>query len=224
MPEPDRSHPDPRAEETLREATTGSREAFQRLMAAHHDRVSRAIRQGLGPNLRAVVSPDDVLQDVWISAYRDVQKTRFRSPRAFTGWLETLVRHRLADLARRHLGTIKRRHPRLSLDETIGDGEGGARRRGQFVVSHGRTPSSLVSTREEVENLEQVLDRIPAGAGDVLRLHFLAGLGVRAIADRLETSEAAVRRRLDRALQACRKVLDGERAGPRDGESAHGSV
>lgn len=65
------------------------------------------IEQRLGPLLQARVTPEDILQESLLHAWRDRQSHRWRGPRPFRNWILSLIDHRIADW-RDYAGALKR--------------------------------------------------------------------------------------------------------------------
>src|SRR5439155_26126928 len=79
--------------ETIRAVAFGDRDAFARLYA-DYVRLVHAIVLGRVPR-RDV---DDLVQDVFITAYRRIRE--LRNPSAFGGWIATIARNRATDYLR----------------------------------------------------------------------------------------------------------------------------
>src|SRR3954469_15957638 len=84
----------------LTAAVAGDRPSLEGLLLSHYDRLRQQLEVGIPPELRAVVTAEDVLQDVFVDAFRGISS--FRPPAddpaaAFAGWLDTIARHRLLD-------------------------------------------------------------------------------------------------------------------------------
>jgi len=193
-----------RFEELLASARRGDRESFGRLMELHGAFLPGFVERAMDGRLRAVLDAEDVLQDVRVAAFRAISAAEFPGPGAFRRWLETITKHRLVDLARRHLGRRRREGQALSLDETVGRSESGASlRRRDLVPGADTSPSGIASRREAAEALEVVLSRIPPHYRDVIRFVVVERIPLREIATRLGRSPDAARKVLDRALLAC---------------------
>ncbi len=166
-------------------------------MDVYRGLLAQAVENGMDPGLRSVMGAEDVIRDVLIAAYQELGEAEFPSEGAFRRWLETVVRDRLAKLARRHLGAPP-------------PGP---------VPSGDPSPSSVAGRRAEAEALEAVLARIPPPYREVIRLSLVEGLPTGEIAARVGKSLPAVRKALRRALEACREAM---RSGP--GDQGRGGV
>jgi RNA polymerase sigma-70 factor, ECF subfamily len=193
-------------EKTITAVRRGDHAEFERLLTAYRPLLAEAIRKGMDARLRSVMESEDVMQDVMLAAYRGIGEAEFADDGAFRAWLQTLVRHRLVDLVRRHFKTQRRVAGALSLDETVSPGTDGAHR-GDFVAAKGPGPTTIVSRRDSAEALEAVLARCRPKDRELIRLIAIERLPTREIAARLGKKPEAVRKALARALEACRTAF-----------------
>jgi RNA polymerase sigma-70 factor (subfamily 1) len=192
----------------------GDRGEFDALLEPHRAFLREVIHRGMDARLRAVLEPEDVMQDVMLAAYRGLAEARFPSEAAFRGWLETLARNRLIDLVRRHFKTERRLHPAVSLDETAAGSEGVHLR--EAIPAYGPGASTIATRREEAEALEQILKRLPAHHREIIRLLEIERLSTAEIAVRLGKKPATLRKALARALKACRDAMKKSGRAPGD--------
>src|SRR5262245_36931439 len=97
--------------ETLRwlEAmAAGDPEGWNRLLAAHHQRLRRMVLLRLDPRLQGRVDPSDVLQETYLDAALSLPEYLRNPSLPFFLWLRLLAGHRLGRLHRQHLGTQRR--------------------------------------------------------------------------------------------------------------------
>ncbi len=187
-------------------------------MAAYREFLSRAIAEKMDARLSMVMQPEDVMQDVLIAIYRGIGEAAFPSEGAFLRWLETIVRNRMASLARRHFCIRRGGGPPQSIDES-GPGESsGGMRVAEAIPCEDPSPSSQANQREMVEALRKVLSKLPPRYREVIRLRVFEDLSTREIAARVGRSEGAVRKLQERALEACREAMGlDSRGGERKG-------
>lgn len=62
---------------------SGDRTGFEELMRKHRDFLRRTIELGMDPRLRSVLEPEDVMQDVMVTAYRAIGGADFPNGLAF---------------------------------------------------------------------------------------------------------------------------------------------
>lgn len=177
--------------EILARAQRGSVEAFALLVRRHQARV----RGYLGGTIRGGDLVDDLAQEVFLAAFRDLASYNGRDP--FGIWLLGIARHR----ALMHLRTEVRRRARETrsaqerLDERMGEwglhaAEGDA--------------ADLAGRAGELEALRGCLEALPERSAAILRMHYLEERSAADIARALGKHDAAVRMMLMRVRQALR--------------------
>ncbi|MCI0588184.1 MAG: RNA polymerase sigma factor [Planctomycetes bacterium] len=208
---PDR--PDKVALEALLAAVLrGDRETFLSLLSSHRSWLLQVCDREMDPWLKRVMEPEDVVQDVLISAYRSIGSVEFPNASALCWWIETIARNRVIDLRRRHLGRKRRDGEKRSLEESIGAGsDGGSLHLGDGLPSPDRSPSSIAGRREQAEALEAAISHLPPHSRALLRMILVEHLSIAELASRIGRSPGAVRKRLERALHAVhdRMVREG---------------
>jgi RNA polymerase sigma-70 factor (ECF subfamily) len=75
----------------------GDEEALADLWARYEERLRRIVRVELRAQLRPKLDPEDVLQDAYLQARKNMTSFELRSHGAILGWLATIVRNRLRD-------------------------------------------------------------------------------------------------------------------------------
>ena len=176
----------------------GDREAFSLLFEKYRPRLAVLVHYRLGPELRGLVEVDDVLQETFLRAFRDLSQFTYRSPGSFMNWLSTIAAHVLADLARFH--ARERRHaPELVRFRSASNPDGP-----EPVDS--RTPSRLLAEQEGVRSLLGRLDALPEDYREAILLAKVEGLSTEEMAQRLGRSRESVSLLLHRAVKRFRSL------------------
>ena len=81
-------------------ATGGDRFALEQLLLMHYARLARRIEPKLTGPLARVLGVEDVLQETFIRAMRDIERCAARSVRSFVAWTNALADHQLQDMVR----------------------------------------------------------------------------------------------------------------------------
>jgi RNA polymerase sigma factor (sigma-70 family) len=135
----------------------------------------------------------DVAQDVFLSAWRDLDK--LRDPNSLLPWLRQLTRHRAYHVLR----TERRRERRVTADDA------------DTLLAMAADPRPHADARmiadEERRILATVLDELPDETRDVVVLYYREGESTAQVAELLGLSEANVRQRLSRARKQMRTNL-----------------
>lgn len=168
-------------------AASGDRQAFGRLIDATRTTVC-SIALAV---VRDVETSEDVAQDVYLHAWRGLPT--LRNAASFLPWLRQMTRNRANFLVRQAKPWKKTR-----LDETLE----------AVLVDHGPGPEARVLEEAERQSICDALDELTTDHREVLILFYREEQSVRQVGNLLELSEAAVKKRLERARQAMKQALD----------------
>jgi RNA polymerase sigma-70 factor (ECF subfamily) len=194
--------------ELIEAAVAGDRLATGRLLLSHAPALSRFIAARLPAEVTAIVSPEDVLQDTFVAAFRDIRKFEPRENGSFGGWLTTIAEHQVCctlDRLRAQKRGGKRRLVRppdghassiLNLVEQLSD-SGDSRNR----------PSGQAAKREAVQAVQVGLASLPESQRDAIRIRHLDGKSIAETAVELGRPQGAVRGLLQRARKTLRGAL-----------------
>ena len=168
----------------------GERGAFERIVAVHAQRVARLAHRLLGwPD-----DVDDVVQDVFLAAWRHRKKFRGdRGEHALNAWLNTITVNRCRTVRRRRLMRWARR------------------KQLQEQNAESPAPSADTSTMngETFAVVRNAVRRLPARDREVLVLHYLEQTPIAELGPMLGLSRSAVDVRLHRARNRLRQQLNG---------------
>ena len=188
--------PSPPDEATLIERSReGDLAAFNALVAAYQDQVYNLCLRMLGSQQPA----EDVAQETFISAYRNVGRMRGPSVRS---WLLRIAANACIDELRR-----RKRHPQLSLDSRRNDDEN----EGSYDVPDSAPGPEQVAVRVELRQaLEAELLQLPAGQRLAVVLCDVEGLAYEEIASAMGTSVGTVKSRISRGRSRLRSALQAK--------------
>jgi RNA polymerase sigma-70 factor (ECF subfamily) len=147
----------------------------------------------MGPELRARMDPEDVLQEVAIEAIHSWPT--LEDPRHVGAWLVVLAKRKVARILRDQVGVAARdprRERAIKTDLPLSDRRSG--------------PITAADRRDRLLRLEEALQRLSEDHRDVILLSRIEGLPAKEVAERMGRSENAVYLLLSRAL----KRLAGE--------------
>jgi RNA polymerase sigma-70 factor (ECF subfamily) len=152
--------------------------------------------------LRAVIAPDDILQEVWIAASKGISS--LRSPHSVGSWLRRIAERELVDALR-----IARSRKRGG-GHTYRPGDAD---RSSFVGPLGRvaaaqrTPSSEDAAREATEAVKEALAGLPPQQRRAVELYHIKGLSRDEVAMLMRRSGSAVNSLLYRGLRVLKNAL-----------------
>jgi RNA polymerase sigma-70 factor (ECF subfamily) len=128
----------------------------------------------------------DVLQDVWIRAFRNIRK--LKDPGSLRSWLYTITHGIAVDRIRRN--SSRELAEKVQLED----------------FEEGEEPSFAEA---DAEALHQALSEIGFKHREVLVLHFLEDLSIAEIAKVVGCSEGTVKSRIHYAKRAVKEILSG---------------
>ena len=170
-------------------AARGDARAFARLVDATRVTVA-SIAFAI---VRDVETSQEVAQDVYLAAWRDLG--RLREPTSFLPWLRQLTRNRARHVLRGQL-RLRRRVATGHADHLL-------------AAAADPSPSAVerLVAEEERAALAAAIGALPAGAREVVVLYYREGRSARQVAELLGMSEDAVKQRLSRARSRLRTEL-----------------
>ena len=179
---------------------SGDHAAFALLFDKYKRRLAVLIHYKISPELRRFAEVDDILQETWIEAYRDIENFTYRKPGSLFTWLSRIADHVIADLARFH-GRQKRQPADLIRFRSESNPEGPE-------PIDTRTPSRVFSENEAVLALIESLNQLPEQYREVILLSRIEGLMTEEIAVRTGRSKEAVALLLHRAIKRFRSIQE----------------
>ena len=187
-----------------RTGATLTEEHLQELLLEGSEQHEDMIQKKIPRNLRATMSSRDILQEVWIAAFRGVSAFRPDGPDGFERWLSTITRRKVVDAIKaakraRRVGEgerVVRNRERLSRLEFIGS-----------LTSSIRTPSRVMAAKESVEAVQIAICSLPDDYREIVTLYYLEGMTSPQIAEKTNRSRGAVTGIISRALRLLRQRL-----------------
>ncbi|MBN2447337.1 MAG: sigma-70 family RNA polymerase sigma factor [Phycisphaerae bacterium] len=188
----------------LESVARGDVAALQRLLVTYHESMRRVVTKAADPALRALIDPDDVLQNTYVAAFRGFARVQFDGPAHFYGWLKQVALNQLRDgqrMLRRQKRDVARVRPQPAGPATT------YAHRLCTLAGHTQTPSRIARRGEMVAALLTCMAQLDDDQRDVIRLRFLESLPVGEIAQRLGRSEGAVYGLCARGLRKLRDLM-----------------
>jgi RNA polymerase sigma-70 factor, ECF subfamily len=169
------------------------------------DRLSEFIRRRIPASLRSVISPDDLLQEVWVAAHRRLPRDLVGNEDAMFRWLLVVSRRKLVNAAAREYskkrgGDFRRvidDYPHSSCAEFLA----------RFADQNGRTPSSEGASLEAAREVRAALAKLPHDQLRVVCMRHFEGRTHSEIASRLGRSRSAINSLLHRGINNLRSEL-----------------
>jgi RNA polymerase sigma-70 factor (ECF subfamily) len=173
----------------------GNPDAFDAIVRAHQNRVYAFCARMLSDREEAL----DVSQDVFLSAYRNLES--FRGDAALSTWLLRIA-------ANRCLNRIRQRKSAAAHETPWPDaGEDGDAPAFQPAAAAGQGPEQIAESRETGEILSDALGRLDPGTRWMVLLSDVEGFSYEEIAEMASVPVGTVKSRLHRARMALRRML-----------------
>ncbi len=169
-------------------AKGGDREAFDQLEKVYRDRLASSLRNLCRFHIGPKVDVNDILQDTFLRAYQSLGRFEWIDGDSFFRWLCGIAKRSLAQAAQ-----DARRAERGAVEES--------------VPESGTSPSKHLRRQERFDRLESALGKLSPDDRQVILLSRIKGLPSAEVAERMNSTPAAVRQRLVRALRELKKIF-----------------
>ncbi len=162
-------------------AAAGDVSAFERLVRANQNLVCSLAFSICG----SVEESEDVAQETFLAAWQRLPK--LRQPESFRGWLRQLTRNRAYDSVRARLRARRSSDRSVTLEDAAEVIDGSLSVRDRLILA------------EQQAAVQAALEKLPDQSREVLVLFYREGRSILQVAELLDLSEVAVRKRLSRA-------------------------
>ena len=189
--------------ELVQRAIAGEPLALDKLLLDSYGRLAARVDQKLPADLRSLVAPEDVIQEVFTDAFRHIAAFEPRGQDAFYRWLTAIADNRITDTVRAHRAA-KRGGDRARAEAA---GRTSILSLLEVMAVTDRTPSRSAGGHEAAAALQVALAGLKEEYREALALRYLEGLPVAEAARRLGKTEPAVHKLCSRGLQALRTSM-----------------
>lgn len=180
---------DPSEHAQVAQATRGDEKALANLLERHGPAVRHGLAGRIPKRWRSVLSEDDVLQQTYVDAFRDIRRFEPRGAGSFVAWLRAIADRNLLD-ALKALGAVKRGGERRKMETPPGEDSYVALY--DLVGTTTSTPSRKAARQEAVSVLTRALEGLPDDYRRVIEMYDLECRAIDAVAAQLKRSEGAV--------------------------------
>jgi RNA polymerase sigma factor (sigma-70 family) len=156
--------------------------------------------------LKSVLAPDDVVQDTFFEAFRRLREFDARHPDLVVPWLKTVARNRIINAVHEY-GTVKRGGQRVQAENELPENGGSLTDILAELAVHTRTPSRSAIAHELAAALEESISQLRPDYQRAIRLRYIDGEAVEAIAIAIGRTSRAVHMVCNRALKALHREL-----------------
>ena len=189
----------------LERAQGGDKAAVGELLLGSHDPLTQYLARRMPVRYQHVLDVDDVLQETFAVAFRDIGKCERMSEASFLAWLRTVAEHRLQDEIKR-LESKKRggKARRVTLAVATSDAIAELI---QIVAGNDPTASNLARSDEARQALVVAVSALPEDQRLAIQMRYLEGKDVEEVAQELGRTPGAVRALSDRARNKLRGLI-----------------
>jgi RNA polymerase sigma-70 factor (ECF subfamily) len=153
---------------------------------------------------QAKVGASDMVQQAMLQAVQGLDGFRGTTEAEFRGWLRQILARHLCHLDRdmhRDKRDIRREQ---SMEQKLAQS---SMRLEGLLAGEGPTPSQNVAIGENVLKMATAVERLPESQAAAIRLHYLEGMKLSEVAERLDKSTGAVAGLLHRGMKTLREQL-----------------
>lgn len=192
-------------QDLLKTAASGQGTAMSELFAREEMRLRRLIALRAGSALLARLDLDDLVQEAYAEAVRQLPTYSYQGKDSFFRWFATIALNRLNNL-RRVLTADKRAQKH---EQPIVGAETAMHHAGVTEpVAKGPGPRTLASANEGTSQLAEALECLGESDREVILLARVEGLSLDEVAERIGRTRNAAALLLSRALRKLKKKLD----------------
>ncbi|MFO0973752.1 MAG: RNA polymerase sigma factor [Phycisphaerae bacterium] len=192
----------------VRNAVAGDERALQRLLLLYHPRLRARLVRQMDETMKGRLEPEDILQQVYLEAFRAVGTFQYQGADSFLRWLFTILDRKLIDEHRAlHAERRDVRREVRGAPPSPTDGASYVDLLQRLTAEVG-TASRVVRRNEALGALAVCLAALPDHYRDVIRLRFIEGLPVADVATRLKRTNGSIHMICHRALTALREEMD----------------
>jgi RNA polymerase sigma-70 factor (ECF subfamily) len=195
-------------EELVHRVSSGDSLALQDLFSRHRERLERMVRLRLDPRVHGRLDHSDVVQEVYLEAFRRLEDY-IRDPKLpFFLWLRCIAGQKLIDLHRRHLGA-QARDPRREVAHRPGPvPEATSAALAADIVGRSSSPSQKLLRDERRVRLQEVIESMDPMDRAVLVSRHFEHLTNAETAKELGLKESTASHRYVRALRKLKAILE----------------
>jgi RNA polymerase sigma-70 factor (ECF subfamily) len=183
----------------LERARAGDAEALSQVFERHRRRLAVLVRYKLSGRDRQPTEIEDIVQEVSLRAFRDLQRFEYQAPGSFFRWLSAIADHVIVDRIR-HRERACRAGQEVRF-RSVSNPQGPD----PAITT---TPSRLLAQKEAVERLFARLDALPDNYRQAILLAKVEGLTTAEMAERLGMSREAVALLVFRAVKRLRGLVE----------------
>lgn len=195
----------PQEAQLVAAATRGDRVALERLLLAHYDVLERRIAAKLPQRLQATQAVEDILQQTFFQAFRDIRNFVPQHSGAFGDWLARIAENRLLDAIKQH--DRRKRGGGWGRLDALATDDSRLMPILDWIAGAETPPSTAAARSEAVHALQVALAGLEQDQREAIRLRLLEGCSLEETAEALDRTPDAVRGLVHRGKQKLRDAM-----------------
>ncbi len=196
----------PSVDDRLLRAMGGDADALTGLLLDRYGLVERYVTLRLPAEVRGLLDPGDIVQDVNIEAFRTIGRFVPSDGTSFDRWLTTIARQRLLDRIRAFRRKKREGAGRRVLNITKRNASSGGTLLDVLAMT-AHTPSRSAARRERERAVVVALAAIKKEYRDALQFRYIEGWPVNEIAKKMKRTDRAIHMLCNRGLKKLREAM-----------------
>ncbi len=186
-------------------AKEGDETALGELLTAHTQRLLESVRAELGNRLRQRLESQDVMQQVYLDALKNIDQYVDQGRGSFFRWLRRIAVNRICDADRKAFKAVKRKGELRAGD--VGKADASVLDFLDHLPGDVTGPVTQADRSDRLRLLQHALEQLSEDHREVLRLRYLRQFSFEQTAMEMDRSERAVRSLCVRAVLRLRELL-----------------
>lgn len=194
-------------ESLIRSIQQGDHAALTEFINLRNEHLLAVIAQKMSNALKSKIEPQDILQEVLVSAFDSYDQLDWTSREPFS-WLCQLADRRIIDAHRKYIAAEKRSAKReVSLNQKNSNSDAAEGEMIDLLIKSMTSPSGAFSRDQRAFRMQMAISELPEEGREAIHLRYVEGLPSKEIAEALGKSDAAIRVLLSRTVKKLHELL-----------------
>lgn len=183
-------------QELIEAARAGEEEAWGKIDARYRPILALVMRGRVPAALRRRFDTQDVVQSALFTAFRELDSYEYQGKGSFQRWLVRILVNRLRQRNRHQLAAMRDAHREADLADHQ-----------EGVPSEADSPPDLAARAERFATLLTALADLPEEERRIVTRHVLDDIPLAQVAREMNTSQSAMRRKIEKALRRMQRMV-----------------